>query len=111
MESFRSQGTTQDVDKVTKAGQGSFDQAGKITRGHAEAHAQIRSSRELGNEWSCETMREILSKTKDDPEQGIAGVQKDLSIQRDRKGQRSALGDCRDAFQAQHAAHGEVLDQ
>ena len=57
-----------------------------ISRGHAEAHAQIRSSRELGDERSCETTREILAKVKADPEQGIAGVQKALSIPRDHNG-------------------------
>ena len=77
-QSFRSEGTEQDDDKVTKAGQSSTGQAGKISRGHA----QIRSSRQLGKERSCETTREILAKAKADPEQGIAGVQKALSVLR-----------------------------
>ena len=83
---FTLDGDLSEDDKVTNAGQSSTGQAGKILRGHAEAHARIRSSRELGNERSCETTRKILAKTKADPEQGIAGVQKALSILRDHNG-------------------------
>ena len=71
-ESFLSEGTEQDDDKVTKARQSSTGQAGEISRGRAEAHAQIRSSRELGDDRSCETTREVLAKAKADLEQGIA---------------------------------------
>ena len=57
MKSFWSEGTEQDDDKVTKTGQSSTDQAGERSRGHTEAHAQIRSSTALGDEQSCETTR------------------------------------------------------
>ena len=85
-------------------------QAGVISRGHAEAHAQIRSSRALGDEQPCETTREILAKAKADFKQGNAGLQKALSILKEHnrrrweecrlegRGQRLAPGDCRDAF-------------
>ena len=53
MKSFRSEGTGQDDDKVTKTGQSLTGQAGEVPRGHAEAHALIRSSKALGGEQSC----------------------------------------------------------
>ena len=37
--------TERDDDETTKAGQSSTGQAGEISRGHAESHAQFRSSR------------------------------------------------------------------
>ena len=51
-----------------------------ISRGHAEAHAQIRSSRELGDERSCETTR--------DPCQGEG---------------RSRTGNCRSPESSEHS--------
>ena len=39
--------TERDDDKATKAGQPPTGQAGEISRGHAEAYVQIRSSRVL----------------------------------------------------------------
>ena len=108
---LREEGTEQDDDKVTKAGQSSTGQAGKISRGHAEAHAPVRSSRELGNEWSCETTRKILAKAKADPEQGIAGVQKALSILRDHNGRHWKSGDLKEQTRDLHLETAEMRSE
>ena len=110
-ESFRSEGTEQDDDKVTKAGQSSTGQAGKKSRGHAEAHAQIRSSRQLGKERSCETTREILAKAKADPEQGIAGVQKALSVLRITTDVTRKSGDLKEEARDLHLQTAEMRSE